>query len=292
MKLALMRCCATGPLLDAYEAATDAVLSRLGVGIVDLDFNCCGYPLRNSHFDAYVLSSARNLALAESARLDLLTVCSCCYGSLRHVDHLLRTDAALRCTANAAVEKERLHWSGSAQVRHLLQVLQDDVGLDAIRAGRKVRLDGLKVACHYGCHLLRPGHVAPGPASAPAVILDQVVEATGAASVEWGAKLDCCGSPASGVDDELSRRLAEKKLESARESGADVICVVCPYCHLQLERVQRRPSGERNGSMPVILVHQLVGLSLGIPPADLGLAGWQLPAVSSRGRDGGGASDG
>ncbi len=273
MSLALLHCCATAPLLEQYEAATTSVLSRLGIRVVDLDFNCCGYPLRNSRFDAYVLSSARNLALAERAELDLVTMCSCCYGTLKHVEHLLDADDALRRHANAALEEERLRCSGSANVRHVLQVLHDDVGRRGIEEERTATFAGLKVACHYGCHLLRPSDVVRFDDAKEPSIMDDLVEATGATSVPWSAKLDCCGSPVSGVDDALSADLTLRKLRSARESGADVLCVVCPYCHLQFDRVQRASAAERGASeLPVILVHQLLGLSLGIDAGALGLS--------------------
>ena len=283
MTLAVMRCCATGPLLDGYEAATDSVLSRLGIGLVDLDFNCCGYPLRNSHFDAYVFSSARNLALAERAQVDLVTVCSCCYGSLKQADHLLRLDDGLRATANAAIADERLSCSGGANVRHLLEVLRDDVGLERLRRERTRTFEGVRIACHYGCHLLRPSDVLRLDDARSPSILDDLVEATGATSVPWSAKLDCCGAPVWGVNDALSVELTARKVTSAREGGADLLCVVCPYCYLQLDRAQRSLAAERRmAPLPLILVHQLLGLSLGIDPAALGLDPDRLPGALGR----------
>lgn len=290
MSLAVMRCCATAPLLGAYEAATDSVLSRLGFGLVDLDFNCCGYPLRNSRFDAYVLSSARNLALAERARVDLVTVCSCCYGSLKQADHLLRMDDGLRATANAAIAGERLSCSGSANVRHLLEVLRDDVGLDRIRRERTRTFEGVKIACHYGCHLLRPSDVLQLDDARSPSILDEIVEVTGATSVPWGAKLDCCGSPVWGLNDALSTELTARKVRSAREGGADLLCVVCPYCFLQFDRAQQALAAERRiEPLPLILVHQLLGLSLGIEAAALGLGPDRLPGALGRSSGGGAA---
>ncbi len=283
MNLAVMRCCATAPLLDAYEAATDSVLSRLGFGLVDLDFNCCGYPLRNARFEAYVLSSARNLALAERARVDLVTVCSCCYGSLKQADHLLRLDGGLRATANAALAGERLACSGGANVRHLLEVLRDDVGLERLRRERARSFEGVRIACHYGCHLLRPSDVLQlDDARAPS-ILDDLVEATGATSVPWSAKLDCCGAPVWGVNDALSLELTVRKVASAKEGGADLLCVVCPYCWLQLDRAQQALADD---PLPLILVHQLLGLSLGIDAAALGLDPDRLPGVLARATSG------
>jgi heterodisulfide reductase subunit B len=282
MTLALMRCCATAPLLEQYEAATDALLATLGIGVADLEFNCCGYPLRNSRFDAYVQSSARNLALAERERLDLVTMCSCCYGSLKHVDQLLRTNEPLRRATNAALEDETLRCSGTGKVRHILQVLHEDVGLERLRRERSRTFEGLKVACHYGCHLLRPSEVTQFDDPTTPSILDRLVETTGAQSVPWAAKLDCCGSPVWGVNDALSLDLTERKLRSARESGADVLCVVCPYCHLQLERAQRTILAQRGGvELPVILVHQLLGLSLGVPAETLGWSGDRPPLAAA-----------
>ncbi len=287
MSVAVMRCCATEPLLGSYEAATDAVLARLGIGRVDVDFNCCGYPLRNARFEAWILSSARNLALAERARADLVTVCACCYGSMKQVDRLLRTDDGLRASANEAIARERLACTGSAKVRHLLEVLRDDVGLARLRAERRRSLRGLKVACHYGCHLLRPSAVVQLDDAKAPTVLEDLVATTGAEPVAWTARLDCCGAPVWGVDDGLSEELTARKVRSAREAGADALCVVCPYCFLQLDRVQQAIRAERGTEpLPVVLVHQLLGLALGIDEADLGLTNGRLP------RPGGGAQAG
>lgn len=288
MSLAVMRCCATAPLLASYEAATDSLLSRLGIGVVELGFNCCGYPLRNSRFDAWVLSSARNLALSERAEVDLVTVCSCCYGSLRQVDRLLRDDGELRAAANAALAGERLSCSGSANVRHLLQVLREDVGFERIRRERRRSFEGVRIACHYGCHLLRPSDVVRLDGGGPPTVLDDLVEATGATSVPWGSKLDCCGSPVWGLNDALSADLTARKVASAREGGAELLCVVCPWCYLQFDRAQRALAAERGlEPLPVILVHQLLGLSLGIDAAALGLEAGRLPgALGAQARGG------
>ena len=109
MKFALFRCCPTSVYLKQYESSTDAVLTRLGVGVVDIpEFNCCGYPLKNYDFKAYVLSSARNLCLAEKRNLNILTLCNCCYGSLKYADHLMREDASIRDDINTTLQKEGL----------------------------------------------------------------------------------------------------------------------------------------------------------------------------------------
>ena len=133
MKYALFPCCSPPVLLVQYESSSRAVLDKLGVGFIEIrDFNCCGYPLRNFNFKAFVLSSARNLALAEKKNVNLITVCNCCYGNLRHVDHLMKEDPSLAREVNATLEKEGLKYEGRIQAVHFLDVLYRHVGIEHI----------------------------------------------------------------------------------------------------------------------------------------------------------------
>jgi heterodisulfide reductase subunit B len=104
-------------------------------------------------------------------------------------------------------------------------------------------------------------------------LFDQLVEVTGAESIPWPRKLECCGSPVWGINDDLSMDLTEKKINSAKESGADYLCIACPYCQLQFDRVQRLHISKRNGFrvLPPILYPQLLGLSMGMDPEALGI---------------------
>ena len=104
MKIALFRCCMTSMGLSQYETSSNEVLRELGIEFVDIDdFNCCGYPLRNLNFEAYLLSAARNLALAEQAGLDILTTCNCCYGSLKYAEHVLKKFVTTKEQINASL---------------------------------------------------------------------------------------------------------------------------------------------------------------------------------------------
>jgi heterodisulfide reductase subunit B len=282
MKLAAFPCCFTFKGLASYEAASREVLKALGVDLVEEpDFKCCGYPLKNYRFKAFVLSSARNLALAHGKSMDMVTMCSCCYGNLKHAEHALAEDPAMKEEINAALGREGLHYQDGVRVSHFLDVLHESMGVDGI-AGRIVRpLKGLRVAVHYGCHLLRPKDVVQFDNPFAPTKLDRMVEATGAESVSWSAKLDCCGSPMMGINDELSMDLTEKKLASARRAGADCVCVVCPYCYRQFTRVQDMIVARRNPGfeLPTILFQQLLGLALGIDESALCIEPNLLPAV-------------
>jgi heterodisulfide reductase subunit B len=111
-------------------------------------------------------------------------------------------------------------------------------------------------------------------------IFDQLVEATGAESVPWPMRLECCGAPLWGINDELSMDLTLKKLNDGKESGAKYLCVACPYCHLQFDTVQKKIIAQRgvNHPLPSILYPQLLGLSLGIDREILGLKMNQIPS--------------
>ncbi len=274
MKFVMMRCCTTPIVLQEYEWSTNAVMEKLGIELVDVaELGCCGYPLRNISFRAHILASARNLALTEKENLDLITVCNCCYGTLRYVDNLMKDDAAIRKDVNTTLEKEGLRYEGDIEAKHILQVLYDDVGIETIRDMVVKPFHGLRIATHYGCRILRPSKVAQFDKPHFPTKFDELVEVTGAQSIDWSTKLECCGSPLWGINNELSLDLTENKLRRAKESSADYLCVACSYCQIQFDRVQRILLIERGPhlKLPSVLYPQLLGLSLGIDAETLGL---------------------
>ena len=282
MKFALFLCCQTPVRLKQYEASSRAILEQLGVGLVDIEeFNCCGYPLRNIEFKAFLLSSVRNLALAEKKKLNVITLCQCCYGSLKKADFLLRENASLRKEVNTILEREGLSYEGTVEVKHLLSVLHQEVGVEAIKKKIAKTFKGHKIAAHYGCHALRPSQVVGFDNPVGPSIFDQLVEATGAESIAWPMRLECCGAPLWGINDELSMDLTLKKLNDGKESGAEYLCVACPYCHLQFDAVQKKIIAQRgvDHPLPSILYPQLLGLSMGIDSETLGLKMNEIPII-------------
>ncbi|MBW1842164.1 MAG: CoB--CoM heterodisulfide reductase iron-sulfur subunit B family protein [Deltaproteobacteria bacterium] len=274
MRIALLRCCTTPIFLKQYETSTDAVLTKLRVELVDIkEFNCCGYPLKNINFMAYVLASARNLSLAEKEDLDILTFCNCCYGSMKHVNHLLREDESIRKEVNETLWKEGLAYEGGVETKHLLEIFNKDIGIAKLKEKVVKPFNDLKIATHYGCHLLRPKKIIQFDNPSAPSIFDRLVEATGAVSISWQTKLECCGSPMWGIDDDLSMDLTGKKITDAVDSGADYLCTACSYCQIQFDRVQRMLISRRSPRhrLPSVLYTQLIGLSLGIDEKTLGI---------------------
>jgi heterodisulfide reductase subunit B2 len=275
MKFALQRCCTTPIFLRQYESSTDAVLKALGIELVDIrEFNCCGYPLKNFNLMVSALSAARNLALAEKRGLPVMTICNCCYGNLMETNHIFRTKADLKQDLNSHLSREGLSYGGGIEVRHVVEILVKELGVEEI--ARKVTrpFKGIKIAIHYGCHILRPGKMLQAESSWSPTLLDGLVEATGAQSIPWKDKTECCGSPVLGVNEDLSMDITQGKIRNARSAGADFLCVACPFCQLQFDRVQRILASRRpeHEPLPSILFTQLLGLSLGVDEEALGLA--------------------
>jgi heterodisulfide reductase subunit B len=280
MRFALFLGCQIPAHLSQYETSSRAILPRLGMDLVDIrQFNCCGYPVRNIDFKTFILFSARNLALAAREKLNMMSLCKCCYGSLKMADHLLKEDSSLREETNSILKKEELSYDGSIEVKHFLSVLYHEVGIASIKEKIERTFAGLKIATQYGCHALRPSQIVEFDDPLAPSIFDRLVEATGADSIDWPTQLECCGAPLLGVNDELSMDLTQRKLTDSKQHGADYLCTACPYCQLQFDTVQKAIASERTGEhhLPAILYPQLLGLSMGLGEESLGLKMNQIP---------------
>lgn len=273
MKFALFLGCNIPVRVPQYELSARAVLDRLEVGITDIDeLKCCGNPIRNTDHKTFILMAARNLALAEKQGLDMLVLCKCCFGSLKKAAYVMKT-TSIREEVNEQLAKEGLSYSGTAEVKHFLSVLYHDIGVDVLKGKSTKPYKELKIATHYGCHALRPSEITAFDNPVAPVVFDQLVSVTGAKSLDWPLKLECCGAPMLGVNDALSTALTRKKIDNGRQAGADYLCVACPYCQMQFDRVQQMtaPASNSNHYLPSIVYPQLLGLAMGIEGRDLGL---------------------
>jgi heterodisulfide reductase subunit B len=272
-KYALFLGCNIPSRVKQYESSARAVLERVGVELVDSKwFTCCGYPLRNLDQKAFLLAAAQNMALSEHMGLDMLALCKCCFGTLKAARHILNQDEDIRREINQELAGMDLRYEGTKDVRHLLSVLYHDVGPDTLKGHVSKPLSGLKIGAHYGCHALRPSKVTQFDNPVEPSIFETLVEVSGAKSIQWDKKLDCCGAPLLGIDDELSMNLTKTKLERAVEAGVDYLCTACPYCQIQFDKVQNKMiSDSKAQALPAILFPQLLGLSMGIGEEDLKL---------------------
>jgi len=259
--------------LPEYGNSTLALLNRFGIELLGLEFNCCGYPVRDIDFKSFLLAGARNLALAEQKNSDIVTPCKCCFGSLKFVEHYLKQRPQVKDQINAMLRPEGLQWEGRIAVRHLLTVLHQDVGVDALGAAVVNPLEGLKVAIHSGCHALRPGNVTQFDNPFVSGIFSDLVVLTGAESVFWSMSTECCGNPQWDKNQKLALKQMQRKLLNAKQAGADFICTACTYCQMQFEQKQSSELAPHSDDpiLPSILISQLIGLSIAMKDEEIGL---------------------
>jgi heterodisulfide reductase subunit B len=244
--------CKISGLLPEYGASTQTLMNLLGIEWVDLQFNCCGYPIRHQNLEASVFSAARNMALSEHAHLDILTPCKCCFGNLKHSQYMLKNDFALFKRVNERLKDEGLTYSGRIEIKHLLSVLYHDVGLDRM----KTRIlhpyqSTTRVAASYGCHALRPAGITNFDHPFDPTIFEKVIAVSGAQTVFWPKRTECCGQPVFEKNPSLSNVLLQSKISDAIEAGADIICTACTYCQMQYESLGQN-------QLPVMTISQLL----------------------------------
>ncbi len=279
MKLAYFPGCSLKGLGRAYEESLLPVLKHLGLQLEELeDWNCCGATayMAVDEGKACVLA-ARNLALAEkSGHQQLLAPCAACYLVLNKTKHYVHDYPAMKETVDRALAAVGLRYSGNTPVRHPLDVLIKDIGLEAIRRMVRTPLHGLKVAPYYGCQLVRP--YATFDDQYNPTSMDRLLEALGATVIRYPLKTKCCGGSLTGTVPEAGIRMVYILLNEARKRGADCLATVCPLCQFNLDAYHAELTRQYGPMLvPTVYFTQLLGLAFGLPERDLGLNRAAIP---------------
>lgn len=256
----------------AMEFAIRHTLSRLDIEVVDLEgTSCCPDPIYFKSKDkiAWLAVAARNLTLAEEKDLDVFTNCSGCTATLSETYHLLQ-DPSLRARVNERLARIGREYRGTSRVRHIATLVRDDVGYDAIRFSVSRPLSGLKVAIHYGCHLLKPSRIMNVDDPNDPEVLEKLIEAVGATPVRHRNWYLCCGkaSQKQSVPDNMMHDL----LGTVNDAKADIMALICPTCYGQFDHGQMRVAkmfGEDRHTPPVYYF-QLLAFAQGVPYEQLG----------------------
>ena len=236
------------------------------------DWTCCGAtPYGSIKKVESLVIAARNLALAEKTGLDLVTPCSGCFVTLHTATEHLKDSPQLMNQVNEALAVANLEYQGNVRVRHLVDVLVNDITPEVIAVKVPRKLSGLKVASYYGCQLVRPDNGFDDPEFPQS--LDRLVVSLGAEAVPYPLKTHCCGSSLTISEERLALGLIRKVLDSALENGAQCIVTCCPLCQLNLDAYQGRVNSEfkTKFNLPILFIWQLIGLALGIDAKFLGL---------------------
>ena len=274
MKLAYYPGCVAQESGKELDMATRWVAKAVGIELVAFpSFSCCGSGFMDEANEVLNLAlNTRNLAIAEKAGLDLLTICSTCQGMLT-LANVRRADAKVQARVDGALKPLGIEYRGTTKVKHLLQVLTEDIGLEAIRAKVVRPLDGLKVGAFYGCHLLRPADELGWESAEEPHAFEDLLSVLGATPVYYRGRVMCCGFPSQFVKPETASKIAGNQILDAKAHGADAMATPCPLCHLSLDAYQNRAETAvgKPLDMPILHLPQVVGLALGASPEALGL---------------------
>lgn len=264
-------CSAHSTARDMHESLI-AVANVLGIDLVEIKgWTCCGATAAHQTDRALAASlAAANLVLAKQMGMDMAVNCAACYN---------RTKAANYEVVNRPEMREKVAdllgetYDGSVAVRHIVEILAKDIGFSKLKKNIKYSLKGLKVACYYGCYLLRPPEVTNFDNPENPTVLEDMIEALGGEPLEWQGKVDCCGGSHSLTRTDINIQRSGSIIEMAEAAGADCITTACPMCQASLDLRQsdiEKMTGKKH-NMPVLYLTQLLGLCLGISAKELGL---------------------
>jgi len=265
--------CSVEGMNKAYDKSARVVCNALNIDLAELeDWNCCGASayISVNELKAHLLS-ARNLAIAEKNKKDLVVVCPACLTTLNKTNHYLAEDPRFKRTVTNALKSTNLEYWGSVKVRHLLDVIVKDIGEDEVKARIKHKLSGLKVAPYYGCQLTRPfGEVDDQEFP---TMLDRLLTWIGAQPVSFPLKAKCCGGLLMMTSTDVGLTLNKNLLACAAENGAECIATICPLCHMNIETYQGDVNKKfgTHFAIPALYFTQLMGLAFGYSRKELGI---------------------
>ena len=257
-----------------FDESLRAVATELGIGLAEIrDWSCCG--ASSGHTTDHVLGvalPARNLALAEEQGFSTVVApCAACYNRLSAAHLAIATDHDL---AEQMPDILGRPFSNSVEVHNAVELLRDASANIQTKIAATVApnpLKGVKLAAYYGCLLVRPFEVCGYDDPEQPTSMDDVITACGADDVDWDMKVECCGGAFAVSRTASVLRLGRAIVENARAHGAEAIIVACPLCHSNLDLRQKAMARRGEEPIPILFITQMVGLALGLAPADLGL---------------------
>ncbi len=252
-----------------FEDSAIASMAALGVNLVELPrWNCCGtvYSLAEDDLVHHLAAVRTLIRVGEQGNSKVVTLCSFCYNTLKRADLLMRNSEEKRDTLNSFMDEE-IDYDGQVDVVHLLQVLRDDLGWEAIAEKVKTPLQNLKVAPYYGCTLLRPREAAIDQVERPTV-LQELLQTLGATVIDFPFATECCGSFQIVSNPDFVTERAHAILDLALRRGVEAIVLSCPLCNFNLGQRQNELKQKYSDfqEIPIVYFTQLLAIALGVDP--------------------------
>ncbi|KLU59868.1 succinate dehydrogenase/fumarate reductase iron-sulfur subunit [Peptococcaceae bacterium CEB3] len=256
-----------------YDESTRAVFENLGIGLREIeDWNCCGATaLPSTSYLFSLVVPSRNLALAEETGQDVAVACNSCFVTLRRAKSVYEENPLWRAKIQEAMGAIGRSFAARVQIRHVLDIVVNDVGLDRIAETVRRPLRGLKVVPYYGCQIARPKNEFAHP-ELPTE-MDRLLEVLGAKVLRYDHKTKCCGGALMTTKPDAVLELEKELLGEADLRGAEAMVVSCPLCQFNLDAYQDKVNKrfQTNYNIPVIYFTQLLGVAQGLAPKKLGL---------------------
>ncbi len=274
-----------GASASNYLTSVESMCKTLDIKLNEIpDWNCCGASIgyaEGGELPRHVMN-ARNLAMAEKelAGQQVVATCAACWLSARETKERLDHNSTLRNDANEALKEAGLQYQGKAEVRHMVEVLIEDIGYEGLRAPVKKSLEGIKFAGYVGCQTNRPFGIQ-GESFENPVYLDKLVETMGGEAVAYDQKVTCCGGALAFSEPEKAQKQIKDIVESAYDHGAEMIVTPCPLCQANVE-IYQGDVNKRYGTkfnIPVLYYSQLMTLAYGGSAKDAGLDGQLIRAT-------------
>ncbi|HEY5647854.1 MAG TPA: CoB--CoM heterodisulfide reductase iron-sulfur subunit B family protein [Nitrospiria bacterium] len=281
MKYALYTgCAAKGACPELYQS-TVAVARKLDIEIVEMmDAACCGAGVvAEADPDLQLAINVRTFAQAEAQGLNIMTICGTCQGVMGMAHHRLSNEEGLLDRINKILEPEGIRYEGRVEIKHLLWIINGELGLDRLREKVTRPLENLRIAPFYGCYILRPSKYLGFDDPEKPVSLEKLIAALSASPVDYEGKTKCCGFPVVLEKEAIAVSMVGNNVKEAKDELADAMVTPCPLCHMNLDIYQDKAEKQLDEplGMPILHLPQLIGLALGLEPRELGLKRHLVP---------------
>lgn len=252
------------------EASTRAVCDTLGIELKEIHgASCCPEPvaIQSLGIETWLTLGARNIAIAEKMNLDILTVCSGCFETLKSVHVMLNKDKRYFDMANEIISKIGYEYKGTSKVYNIAEILTEDDMIQKIKSSVSVPLEGIRLATHSGCHLIRPSKILEFDDPERPELIDKILSALGAEVIQYAEKVTCCGFCAR-LNDTIGDDLCEIKFEDLAKNEVDALITVCPSCTSQYDLHERKINRDKEVKMEIPIIHlpEIMALAFGIHP--------------------------
>lgn len=261
MKVSYYPGCSLHAMAKEYDQSMKAVSRALNIELKEVDdWSCCGASAaHNTNFDLSITLPARNLIAAQKDAMDVMVPCAMCFNRLKTTAHHLKTDKNIKNRIEGVLGAK---YQGGINIRNPIDIIYNEIGIDAL-AGKVVKpLTGLKPVSYYGCLLLRPPDVCQFENYENPFMMDKMMGALGTDVKNWSYKTDCCGGSLSVSKTAIVVSMCDKLMSGAREAGANCVVTACPMCMANLDM---RPSP--NKRLPIFYFSELISLSMGLDGA-------------------------